>query len=259
MGMSNLLWRAKPLLRSPDEYIPAVNTARYLESKNRILVIGDAGGRDWRTLSRLGKDIYVLDIAPQENVPNLYIQSIEQRTPFEDEFFDGVVINEVLEHLFCDKDALEEINRILKVDGVLVVTVPYISNVQDVPEWHVRVHSFLTIRRLLERCGFEIEEHFYRGFCCRLPQLGVLPRAAIYLCHKIVEVLTRKTSEEAVGIINGFLDKVERFLGTHGLTIKFQKLFASYGGIMKVRRSHRQRNFDEIQRAKFSNMAKISI
>ena len=154
------LWREKPLLRSPDAYIPAVNTARYLEGKSTILIIGDAGGRDWRNLKRLGKDVYIVDIAPQVGFPNLYVQPIEQRTPFNDEFFDGVVINEVLEHLFHDVDALEEIRRILKDDGVLVVTVPYLSNVQDAPVYHVRVHSPRTIRRLLERCGFEIEDHF---------------------------------------------------------------------------------------------------
>ena len=195
----------------------------------------------------------MVDIAPQEGFPNLYVQSIEQRTPFDDGFFGGVVMNEVLEHLFHDIEALEEIHRILKDDGILVVTVPYLSNVQDVPDCHVRVHSLRTIRRLLERCGFEIEDHFCRGFCSRLPQFGLIPRAAIYLSHKLVEILMRKSPEESVDTVNGFLERLERFLGSHAITIKFQRLFASYGGIMKAKKRSEKRDFDEIQRAHFTS------
>lgn len=246
------LWRVKPLLRSPDAYIAATNTVRYLEGKNKILIIGDAGGRDWRNLQRYGKDIYQVDLSPQANSPNLYVQSIEQKTPFEEGFFDGVVINEVLEHLFHDVDALEEIHRILKPDGVLVVTVPYMSNIQDEPEWHVRVHSPRTIRRLLQRCGFEIEEHFCRGFCSCLTQMGVIPAGMIFLSHKLVEILIRKSPDESVQVVNGFLDKLERFLGSHTFTIRFQKLFPSYGGMLKARWSPHKKDFDDVQRAAFS-------
>lgn len=246
------LWRVKPLLRSPDAYIAATNTVRYLEGKNRILIVGDAGGRDWRNLQREGKDIYQIDLSPQADFPNLYVQSIEQKTPFEDGFFDGVVMNEVLEHLFRDLDALEEVHRILKADGMLVVTVPYMSNIQDAPEWHVRIHSPLTIRRLLQRSGFEIEEHFCRGFCSRLTQMGLIPAGIVYLAQKLVEIVTHKSPDESVSIVNGVLDKLERFLGTHTVTIEFQKLFPSYGGMLRARRSSRKKDFDEVQRTAFS-------
>ena len=245
------IWSIKPLLRSTDSYIAAMSTARYLEGKKRVLVVGDAGGRDWEYLKRIGKDIYVLDIASQENIPNVFVQSIETRTPFEDGFFDGAVMNEVLEHLFHDVTALEEIYRVLSDDGVLVVTVPYISNVQDQPEYHVRVHTQKTIRRLLERCGFEVEDHFCRGFCTRLPQFNVVSRSLIYALHKLAEIFTRKTPDEAVDVVNSFLEKIEMFLGKHSVTIRFQKLFASYGGIMKARRVKEKKNFDEVQIANF--------
>jgi len=247
------LWHNKPRLRSPDAYIPAINTARYLEGKNKLLIVGDAGGRDWMHLRQLDKEIYLVDIAHQENIPNLYDQSIEKPTPFDDKFFDGVVMNEVVEHLFFDVDALNEINRILKDDGILVVTVPYMSNVQDIPEFHVRVHSPKSIRRLLERCGFEIEEHFCRGFCSRLPQWGVIPRSTIYLIHKLFEKLLRISPQESVEYLNGSLERFERFLGSNPMTIRFQKLFASYGGIMKAKKRVGKRDFDEIQKSRFSN------
>lgn len=246
------LWSQKPLLRSPDSYIPAVYTAQFLKGKHRILLVGDAGGREWQYLTRLGKEIYTLDLSPQKGIPNLYLQSIERPTPFPDQYFDGVVMNEVLEHLFHDVEALEEANRILKKDGVLVVTVPYYSNVQDEPEFHVRVYSFKTIRRLLENCGFQIEEHFFKGFCSRFPQLSLLFRAGIYLTHKAAEISLRKSPDEAVDFVNGFFAKLERSLGSHSWTIKFQSLFSSYGGVLKAVKSKRK-NFDEIQKRHFSN------
>jgi len=249
------LWKEKPLLRSTDNYIPAVNTARYLEGQKRILLVGDAGGRERQYLNRFGKELYVLDIAPQDHTPNLIVQSIEKRTPFEDEFFDGVVMNEVLEHLFWDLAALEEVYRVMKNNGVLVVSVPYMSNIQDAPEHHVRIHSPRTMRRLLERAGFVIEEHFCRGFCSRLIQLNPLIRTLIYLSHKAVEVVTRRSPDEAVDIVNGVLERLERFLGTHALTIRFQRKFASYGGMMRARKVSEKKNFDEIQIATFKNRA----
>ena len=240
-------WKDKPLLRSTDSYISATNTARHLAEARKILIVGDTGGRDWKYLASMGKEIHIIDIAPQQDIPNLIVQSIEKRTPFEDEFFDGAVLNEVLEHLFLDVSALEEVYRVLKKNGTLVVTVPYYSNVQDDPEYHVRVHTPKTIHRLLQRCGFEIEEHFCRGFCTRLPQLGTIPRAVIYMGHKLVEFVTRKSPDQAVHITNGALDRLERFLGSYSLTIRFQRLFASYGGVMKARKVSAKRNFDEVQ------------
>ncbi|MFC1539555.1 class I SAM-dependent methyltransferase [Candidatus Latescibacterota bacterium] len=247
------LWKEKPLLRSTDSYIPAVNTAKFLTGKNKILIVGDAGGRDYQYLKSLGKELYVLDISPQEGIPNLILQSIEEKTPFEDNFFDGAVVNEVLEHIFDDISALEEIHRILKKDGILVVTVPYFSNVQDNPEYHVRIHSPKTMRRLLERSGFEIEDHFCRGFCTRFVEFNFLTTAFIYMLHKIVEITTKKSPDDSVAVVNGTLEKFERFLGTHAVTIKFQKWFTSYGGIMKARKISKKKNFNDLQVEQFQN------
>lgn len=240
------------LLRSIDGYIPAVNTARFLKGKKRILIVGDAGGRDWMYLTSLGKEIHIVDISPQTNFPNLVVQSIENRTPFPDQFFDGVVMNEVLEHLFHDVAALEEIRRVLKTDGVLIITVPYYSNVQDNPEFHVRIHSYKTMQRLLENTGFEIQEHFYRGFCSRLPQLSFLINGMIFLIQKIARWSLKKTPAEAVDLINGPFEKLEKFLGSHPFTARFQKLFASYGGILCAKIGNKK-DFYQVQTDHFSS------
>lgn len=47
------------------------------------------------------------------------------RTPFEDNTFDLVVIIDFLEHIHNDKAFVDELSRILKEDGTLIVNVPH--------------------------------------------------------------------------------------------------------------------------------------
>lgn len=44
--------------------------------------------------------------------------------PFPNNFFDCIILSEVLEHLGEEDTALQEIKRVLKKDGILLVTVP---------------------------------------------------------------------------------------------------------------------------------------
>ena len=51
--------------------------------------------------------------------------------PYDDNFFDAVTFTEVIEHLEDHRKILKEINRVLKKDGVLVVTTPNILNMKS--------------------------------------------------------------------------------------------------------------------------------
>jgi len=137
----------------------------------------------------------------------MVIQSIEEKMPYKDAFFEGVVMNEVIEHISRDVDALEEVRRILKPDGILVITVPYMSNIQDIPEYHVCVHSPNTIRRLLERCGFRIREHFCRGILGRLIQISPIAFAAIYSVIKLVKIILGCDPDDATHLVNGVFER----------------------------------------------------
>ena len=46
------------------------------------------------------------------------------RLPFQDNTFDRIIASEVLEHIHNDEDALDELYRVLKPDGILAITVP---------------------------------------------------------------------------------------------------------------------------------------
>lgn len=53
---------------------------------------------------------------------------VSRRLPFEDETYDLVLFGEVIEHLFDPDFALDEIHRILKPAGTLIVTTPNLAS-----------------------------------------------------------------------------------------------------------------------------------
>ena len=57
--------------------------------------------------------------------------------PFVDGYFDVVIANHVLEHVANDSDALGEIARVLKVDGLAILQTPYaaaLAHTIDIPQ-----------------------------------------------------------------------------------------------------------------------------
>lgn len=74
--------------------------------------------------------------------------------PFEKHFFDSVFCGEVIEHVFNPREVLREINRVLKEDGILLLTVPFCWNEHEIPFNYARYSSF-GIKHLLAQEGFE--------------------------------------------------------------------------------------------------------
>lgn len=132
----------------------------WLGDAHRVLVIGDAGGRDTACLRAMGKSVFALDIAPQIDAHRLVIGDAAEGLPYASGTFDGVVLAEVIEHLFDDVRALREIRRVLAPSGRLALTTP-IGN--DAPEYHVRVYTPATMRRLLQHTGFDTAELLVKG------------------------------------------------------------------------------------------------
>lgn len=133
--------------------------------------------------------------------------------------------------MFEDHVALQEIHRILKDDGALVITVPYFSNVQDNPEYHVRIHSEKTIKRLLQHSGFIIKEHFCRGLISRLPQKNMLTKYTLFGFRKL---LVKIYGERGAHLFRQWCFRIERFLGSKPFLRPLQKCCSSFGGIMKI-------------------------
>jgi SAM-dependent methyltransferase len=78
--------------------------------------------------------------------------------PFDDSEFDSVVTNQVLEHIFTPNDFLQEIYRVLKPNGKLLLTVPFVWDEHEQPYDYARYSSF-GLKDLLNKNGFEILDH----------------------------------------------------------------------------------------------------
>jgi len=82
--------------------------------------------------------------------------------PFNNEQFDSVVTSQVLEHVFHPDLFLSEINRVLKVDGCLLITVPFVWDEHEQPYDYARYSSF-GLKYMLNKNGFEVIYHIKSG------------------------------------------------------------------------------------------------
>ncbi len=78
--------------------------------------------------------------------------------PFEDCHFDNIFSSEVFEHVSNLEEMLDELHRVLKSGGLMLITVPFVWNEHEVPYDFKRYTSF-GIRIELEKHGFEILDY----------------------------------------------------------------------------------------------------
>ncbi|MBN1652429.1 MAG: class I SAM-dependent methyltransferase [Deltaproteobacteria bacterium] len=155
---------------------------RHLRQTRRLASVAaiglDLGEKEAReTIANLSE----MDATPEsfggtvsEAGPWMVVRGDVYELPFEDRFFDCVIISEVLEHLHDDDRAIKELSRILKPGGILAASVP-----REGPEaicWalsreyrnseggHVRIYRRKALRRKLTKGGFRIyATHFAHG------------------------------------------------------------------------------------------------
>ncbi len=75
--------------------------------------------------------------------------------PFPADSFDGVVCNQVFEHVFNPGEFLCEIHRVLKPGGTFLLTVPFVWDEHEQPYDYARYTSF-GLRHLLQVHGFQL-------------------------------------------------------------------------------------------------------
>jgi SAM-dependent methyltransferase len=78
--------------------------------------------------------------------------------PFADAHFDAVITSEVLEHVFNPDQFLHELTRVLRPNGLLLLTVPFVWDEHEQPYDYGRYSSF-GLKHLLNRHGLEILRH----------------------------------------------------------------------------------------------------
>lgn len=83
--------------------------------------------------------------------------------PFKESAFDYVILNEVLEHVFEPEEFIGNVYNLLKPDGLLFITVPFVWNEHEKPYDYGRYTSF-GLKYLVSKKGFEIINYRKSGY-----------------------------------------------------------------------------------------------
>ena len=98
---------------------------------DRVLDIGCSWGDDAVALTKKAKEVYGTDINEKFKKAQIKCPEIKfsvcraEKLLFEDNFFDVVIMSEVLEHVTNEHAALNEIYRTLKPGGMFILTTPH--------------------------------------------------------------------------------------------------------------------------------------
>ncbi len=174
-----------------------ISSPYYLDKLNKVfnfikvysgnfLDIGIGVGNLEKELVKKGikLNLHGIDISPKaikqikrEIKGSFYVSEIF-KMPFKNNFFNVVIILDVLEHIYKkdNKRALKEVNRVLKKDGGLVISVPLNENLSELNKQnknlnkHVREYTFDILEKELNENCFEVKSkefiiafktHFY--------------------------------------------------------------------------------------------------
>lgn len=181
---------------------------RLLPRGGRVLDVGCGRGVLLRTLADAGLATCGFEVSRAavtgiDRRVELRIAPTLAEAAYPDAFFDGVILWHVLEHVPAPREQLQEVHRILKPGGKLVVAVPNFSSLQarwSGPAWfHLDVPRHLfhfpaaALRQLLESTGFDCRRthHFslrqnpFGWIQSTMNRISHLPRNGLYvLLHR---------------------------------------------------------------------------
>lgn len=225
-------------MRTFKEYEAMKMIESFLNEEKEVLIIGGSWGRDYYNL-REGRNITNLDLVKM-NLPNFIIHDITKgKFPFKKERFEVIIIAEVLEHIFEDNYVLREIKRILKKNGKLIVSVPYYHDA----DFHVRIHSPKSIKKLLNSEGFEIVEYLERGCFNNLS----------FLINRVSKLFNGKTQKKFLD----FFVRIDMKLGRNGNKVfKYISIAGLYGGYILLKKG-KKKDFVKINKKAYNKEAEI--
>ncbi|WP_120631246.1 class I SAM-dependent methyltransferase [Ruegeria sp. EL01] len=125
-------------LASPIKQVTLRNVDRFLSEMKalnpnpRVLIVG--GGSVGQGMGKLYDDpnvqIFAFDIYQS---PNIQFVADAHDIPMQDDVFDGVVIQAVLEHVLDPRQVASEIHRVLKPGGLIYAETPFLQQVHEGP------------------------------------------------------------------------------------------------------------------------------
>lgn len=153
-----------------------------------VLDIGarDGGLSEWLPASTRYQG---LDIAPEFASDRVVIRDVSLGLPFADASFDFVFCIEVLEHVPNPFAALADVRRVLRTDGVLVLSVPnpyhlkeLVWNLFRIPDRQGHIYSWTrqAMTALAGMNGFRLEATAGTYLHPPIPMVSLLARSIVY-------------------------------------------------------------------------------
>ncbi len=156
---------------------------KYLPNESvEILDVGCGPGQLGKLILKEGyKNVWGIDIsdeslrlAEQKGLKTKKV-NLEENFPFGENIFDCVIASEVIEHIYDTEHFLDEIKRILKPSGILIITTPNVASLgrrlmllvgkNPILEYklsggagHIRYFTFRDMAHLLREKGFILVE-----------------------------------------------------------------------------------------------------
>lgn len=141
---------------------------RFFDSEGLVLDLGSGRSPSYARYLRPEPQLYVRADGSGAAQPDLLVD-LEQPLPIRDEIADGVILMNVLEHVYRDRELLAEIHRVLKPGGKLYLYVPYLIRVHCWP-CDYRRYTHYALARLLQELGFvHLETCVNAGFFRLIP------------------------------------------------------------------------------------------
>lgn len=191
--------------------------------RGKVLDVPAGEGALALRLKNLGFEVLCCDLYTEFfKLPDTEIKggNLDERLPYDDDFFDYVVCVEGLEHIENPANAFREFARILKKSGTLIVSVPNIMNIEERLKWlfngytshfkplssealndieaehgamakmalHINPIAYSEVRYWLEKNGFTIERTYVdkpkKNSWAYFPLVGLIKLAARFTSER---------------------------------------------------------------------------
>lgn len=148
-----------------------------------ILDVGCSTGTNLRMLTNSGflnvigfdRNPLTLNYVAAEDCASLVIGDVCE-LPFDDNSFSLILATDIIEHVDDDKKAVEEMFRVLRTGGFMLISVPTFQSLwgpQDNLSHHKRRYRLAELLAILNRDDSEILSSFYFNFLLFIPILIV--------------------------------------------------------------------------------------
>ncbi len=172
---------AKEPLKPTDRYIEYPFVIRNLpKPPAKVLDVGCSGSFFPLLLASFGYEVYGIDIREYAIINKIkfdnfrFVKEDIRKTSFSSNYFDAVIAISTLEHIGIagrhgvleedlnrDKKAIREMKRILKSNGIVIITIPF--GIARIIKPYCKIYNGSLVKKLIDDLIIEKEEYYMQN------------------------------------------------------------------------------------------------